>query len=174
MRQIVLMILALSSWMLCAAEPESSLDSVLSYHRERVAVERKRIEERHANCIKCKGTSEVVDKDLCATCRGSGLISTRKGQATISKPCVTCSGKGLLESRSPCPRCCPYVVVESKTQEANQKPEVKASAPEKQKCTACSGAFRRDRNVASLLRWILCVCGMMDRTRRRYRSRVLG
>ena len=139
MRRIVLMILALSPWMLFAGEAESSLDSVLAQHRERVATERKKIKERHASCVRCKGTNEVVDTELCTTCHGSGLISTRKGQATISKPCATCSGKGSFESRTPCPRCCPYVVVESKTQQSDQKPEVKASAPEKQKCTACSG-----------------------------------
>ena len=84
MRRIVMMILALSPWMLFAGEAESSLDSVLAQHRERVATERKRIEERHANCVKCKGTSEVVDTEFCSTCHGSGLISTRKGQVCIA------------------------------------------------------------------------------------------
>lgn len=135
MRQITLLVCVLSSMLLCA---DSGFDAVLSQHRERVAAERKRIEARHADCSKCNGTSEVVDKDLCETCHGSGLIATHKGKATISKLCAECSGKGFFERRTPCSKCCPYVVVESKTEE-EKKPEAKQSAPEKQKCADCSG-----------------------------------
>lgn len=139
MRNIVLMIYALFVSITCIGELETTYDLALEQHRERVEAERQKIEERHLNCPMCKGKSESVEQRPCAACKGLGMISTKNGQATISKPCVKCVGDGMKVIRKPCPKCCPYIEIDKVQQSNENKSEERSSAREAPKCSDCSG-----------------------------------
>ena len=94
----------------------------------------RKLEEKHAKCLSCKGDGVVTEEKLCKFCKGTGKIETKKGAGTIYNDCAKCKGAGTYIENKTCSKCRPYDVWKDNDQKVEKKIN-EASL----KCNDCSG-----------------------------------